>query len=242
LFRLATDAAERAISLDPKEPGGWGALGFVRHVWAWDWKGSERAYIRARDLSPNYSESGLASLYGQALGRYDEAIAAYRRARLRRPRSLLLRYQFGAMLACAGRYDEAFQLLDPADLESSGSQLRFWKGRALLLAGRYSEAVSDLERYLQAGEDPPAWMAYAYAKARDTTKAREVVRIREERGIRSTADDVALSDDKALVRRLESMYANRDEHLARMRCYPEYKDVLKVPGAKAVLDRLKMPS
>jgi hypothetical protein len=38
------------------------------------------------------------------------------------------------------------------------------------------------------------------------------------------------------------MYSNKDEHLARIRCYPEYKDVLKVPGAKAVLDRLKMPS
>jgi len=38
------------------------------------------------------------------------------------------------------------------------------------------------------------------------------------------------------------MYDNRDERLVVMRCYPEFKDVLKVPGAKAVLDRLKIPS
>ena len=242
LYGLAKQAADRAIRLDPKEPAGYAELGFVLHRWAWDWEGSEQALTEARRLSPNSFDWHLASLY-RVLGRYDEAIDAFRRARLRHPGSLLLRSQLGLMLACAGRYDEAFALLDPVVLITPGEGERgYARPRALLLAGRYGEAISDLERNQPAGPDPPNWMAYAYAKLGDTTKARDVVRIREERGIRTMADDVALGEDKALVHRLESMYANRDERLVLMRCYPEYKDVIKVPGAKAVLDRLKLPS
>jgi hypothetical protein len=111
-----------------------------------------------------------------------------------------------------------------------------------MFAGRYDEAVAELEGYLERGEPPPTNMAYAYSKAGYLEKALEVVKIREAAGIRGLADDVAIGDHEALLERLQSMYENRVESIVNIRCTPSYRDVVAVPGAREILQRLNLPT
>jgi serine/threonine-protein kinase len=236
LYVQARHAAERAIQIDPNEALGWAALGFVEFR-TWKFRDAEIAYDKARRLSQNAAAWDLGYFY-RALGRLDEAVDAYERARARDPGSILLRAQLGYVLACANRFDEALPLLDPAVVGVLGPGPRTERARALVRQRRYSEAVQEFEAQTKAGEPPPALMAYAYARTGNAEKAKQTVSARERAGTRNLGDDLAVDDRQALINRLLALAANRDQYLLGLRCFEFYPDLLEIPEARAIIDRL----
>jgi len=87
-----------------------------------------------------------------ALARYDEAAAAYDRARQLGLPWRMLWYQFGPFRAYfqVGRYQEVLALAD-ATLSTTEDveELHYWRARALLALGRREEALKSLERAVQ---------------------------------------------------------------------------------------------
>ena len=107
-FRLARQAAGKAMQLAPDLAESHEALGVIRYANEWDWKGAEASFARALELAPHsirIMRDTVFILY--ARGRYDEAIALLRQAVELDPLSGALHCFLAGSYRMAGRLDEA---------------------------------------------------------------------------------------------------------------------------------------
>lgn len=86
----ATDAARRAIELDPASAEALTAFGSASLL-AWRWDEAGEAIRRAIELDPNYARAfHVNAFYLTAMGRYGEATASIRRAHELDPKNLVI--------------------------------------------------------------------------------------------------------------------------------------------------------
>lgn len=79
--RLAREAVERALSLEPDLVDAHVQRGWIRMLVDWDWAGAEASFARALTLDPANSDAASgASVIAAKLGRFDEAVALARRS------------------------------------------------------------------------------------------------------------------------------------------------------------------
>ena len=118
----------------------------MRTRWRWP-----ALRLRVRRLPAFNVGSSLTSL-----GRHDEAVVAYDRARQQRLHYRMLWYQFGPYESyyAVGRYDDVIALAD-ATLETTDNleESYYWRGMARLAQGDVEGARSDLEAALHYHED-----------------------------------------------------------------------------------------
>lgn len=147
-FPRAKVAAQRALAIDERLPQAYASLGYVALYYDWQWPQAERALTRAIELNPNYSvgHQWLAN-YFVARGRFDEAVAAMRRAQETDPLSLIASAALGWIHYYRRDFDAAVQQCRRTiELNGNFEQAWLWGGQALEAAGRYPEAVAMLER------------------------------------------------------------------------------------------------
>jgi serine/threonine protein kinase/TolB-like protein/Flp pilus assembly protein TadD len=80
-LKLAESDAEKAVSLAPEEADVYGARGYLRTSYSWNWAGAHADFAKALALDP--ADSTVQRHYGYlegSLGHLPEAIAAYRKA------------------------------------------------------------------------------------------------------------------------------------------------------------------
>ncbi|MGH7468814.1 MAG: tetratricopeptide repeat protein [Longimicrobiales bacterium] len=239
LYALAEQAGQRALRSDAQEAVAWAALGFV-YERTWRFREAGDAYQSMLRANPNADTWGLAIHY-RDIGRLEDAANAFREARIRDPNSLLLQQQYGLMLSCVNRYEEALPLVEPDVVAPLGFPARSLRARVFLKQGRYVEAVHDFEAQLRPRDLPPPYMSYAYARIGQPAKARAAVRAREAAGERSFIDDLAIGDTSALLSRLETMIATRNQGLLNLRCSEALPDLLAIPEARAILKTMDLP-
>jgi len=104
----AIAACKRALELDESLAEAHTTLADRLHYAEWDWSGAEREFKRAIELNPNYATAHqwYAELLG-ALGRFDESIAAARRAEELDPLSPAMPFSVAGALHGARRFKEA---------------------------------------------------------------------------------------------------------------------------------------
>ncbi len=79
--QLATDAARRAIAIDPRQGEAYAVLGRLKMTYGRDWPGAEADLTRAVALAPDSVEAQIQhGLFLSAVDRHDEAVAAMTRA------------------------------------------------------------------------------------------------------------------------------------------------------------------
>ena len=89
-FPRAKAAAQRALDLDARLAHAHASLGYVALYYDWNWAEAEAAFERAIALNPSYSVGHQwYANYLTARGRFDEAVAAMRRAQEVDPLSLI---------------------------------------------------------------------------------------------------------------------------------------------------------
>jgi len=148
-YPLASEAARRALALDPSSAEAHAMLGWIAHWFEWDWAASEAHFKRAIELDPRDTEShlGYAHLLSST-GRYDQAIEEVRRARELSPLYPVAVSLEGGFLMWAGRVEEALLRLEAARPVGDN----FWLYH-VSLAGAYSatgRTEEALEEYRQA--------------------------------------------------------------------------------------------
>jgi Predicted integral membrane protein len=178
-YRRATDAAGRAIELDPELGAAHCTMGLLKTIRAFDWEGAERDYKRAIELSPSGADAY--DLYGRmcaAVERYDDAIELLRRAQELDP--LAHRVDIVTALLRAGRYDDAITRAEEAvELDRSDERARATLGWAYFLRGRRADGLAELEAAASVSPGNTLWLAQlgeAYALAGEVTKARGILR------------------------------------------------------------------
>jgi DNA-binding SARP family transcriptional activator/Tfp pilus assembly protein PilF len=177
-YQRASEAAARAIRLDPELGEAHSTLGYVKTVRDFDWTGAEREFKRALELNPD--DGDAYDLYGRlcaALGRYDEAVALQRRAQELDP--LSHRLDFVSTLLRAGRTHEAVVgARDAVELDPGHDRARATLGWAYVLSGRQEEGLAELERAVSLAPGSTLWLGQlgqAYGMAGQTEKAHEVL-------------------------------------------------------------------
>ena len=143
----ATAAARRSMELDSQNPEGYmalaGLLPLNRYV--------EREKLLKKALSVRPTECGCErQAYGDFLasvGRMEEAVEQYERARDMRPLAPFSNLRFAQALYVVGRNDEADRVLAATlELWPDATSLRLLKMKSALWTRRYDEAIAVLEQ------------------------------------------------------------------------------------------------
>jgi tetratricopeptide (TPR) repeat protein len=141
----ADAAARKSMELDSKNPEGYMALAGLLPLNHY----GEREALLKRALSVRPTECGCErQAYGDFLasvGRMDEAVEQYERARDMRPLAPFSNLRFAQALYMVGRNDEADQVLaSTLQLWPDATSLRLLKIKSALWTQRYDEAIAQL--------------------------------------------------------------------------------------------------
>ena len=163
----ATNAAKKALELDPDLASAHAALGYIRMQYEWDWAGAESELRRALEVNPG--EAGALRNYGVllvSLGRFDEATRQLEKAWQSDPLSpwvaatTLFPLFEGRQFARAEA--EARRLRD-ADPKVFLPHLIL--GQALLFQGQHAAAIAEIQEAIRLDSTSPyslGWLGYAY--------------------------------------------------------------------------------
>jgi eukaryotic-like serine/threonine-protein kinase len=178
----AKAAALKALEIDESLAEAHSALGLYLGNYAWDQTASEKELRRAIELKPNYATAhhwlGDVALLNQQ--RFDEAIAAGRRAEELDPLSVIISADTGYNLLLARRYDEAIAHVQRTlALDPNFYYAHYLLGWAYYQKGMYREAISEYRKSLELNPDPFAKSLLALALSKSGGRV-EAVRLRDE--------------------------------------------------------------
>ena len=247
-FPKSKEAALRALELDESDAQAHASLGFVLFLHQWDWSGAERSIRRALALDPN-SHQWIYAMYLVAVGRYEQAIAHYRRAEERNPLSQLVKIQLAGAYSCAGRHDEAVAQLEEArrrwreNLAGIGAFL----GNEYLAKSMYAEAIAEAQKAVALSDSAPefvAMLAHVYARAQRDDAARKLVPWLEKRPGQWYAPELyaALGDTGKAVAMVQAAFKASPSHFMGFRCQPAYAALRAEPEVQEIVRRIGFPN
>ena len=226
-------------------------LGQIHLLFDYDFKGAQKAYQRALEISPNLAlaHDGYAMLL-QTQGKMAEAIAHDELAYKLDPFSTWIGYNFVTTLIFAGEERRAIQQgLEALAIRKDNHMASGWMAVAHAHAGEVEEAIRILVPICGEKEHPPmlqAFLAYAYALAGREGEARRA--LAEVEGIAKTqyicnyeiaVVYAALHENDAAFKWLRQALRDRadcipftkiDPRLVPLRGDPRFKDLLRDIG------------
>jgi serine/threonine-protein kinase len=245
----AKAAATRALELDPALAEAYASLGFSKLEYDWDWTGAEEAFVKALQIDPNYAPARQwYSLYLNAVGRSEEALAEAREALRLDPLSPIISMAVGSRLYHARRFDEAIQhLQQTVALDPSFALTYHNLGRAHLLKGEYREAIEALAQASRLSGDQPARRAalgYAYALAGRQAEARAL--LQELKGSDAPAFPMALlslslGQKQGALTFLEKAFHERHSDITLLKAEPLLDPLRDDPRFQDLMRRVGLP-
>lgn len=252
-YPRAEQAARRALALDSTLAGPHATIAYVNLYYHWNWPVAESEFQRAIRLAPEYSTAH--QWYGNfltAMGRFDEAQAAFARASEAEPLSLIATAASGWSRFFAREYTQAEQHFSHTlDLEANYELAHLWRGQTYATSSRPNEALASLTRAVQLSNRSSltlAALAHALAGAGRGDSARQVVAEVESRAPARYVPTyeiakvyIALGDtgraldlfERAFRERAHSMvFLKVDPQLAGMEREPRYAELLKRVGLR----------
>jgi tetratricopeptide (TPR) repeat protein len=163
-LRLAAQAFERAVAIDPEYPRGWAGLAEAYNLQSW-WGGlspresadrGREAASKALELSPLLAEGhdalGFVHFYYDF--DFDEAEARFRRALELQPGLAMTHYWYAGLLSATGRHEEAVARIRAAqELDPLSPLINADAGWYYFYARRYAEAIRECRRILAVASD-----------------------------------------------------------------------------------------
>jgi serine/threonine protein kinase/tetratricopeptide (TPR) repeat protein len=145
-IRLAKTAVAQALELDNELGEAHGISALIQFVFDFDWRGAERSFLRAIELSPGSAEiHDHYSWLCTSLERYDDALREVRRARELDP--LSTPSDVPTTLLRAGRINEALDEARRAVRDEPGSpRCHSILGWSLIFHGEKAEGIASLEQ------------------------------------------------------------------------------------------------
>ena len=228
-FRLAREAAEKAIQLAPDLAESHNARGVIRYMNDWDWKGAQASFARALELAPGsvLIIRNAAELL-RALGRYDEAIALLRQAIEFDPLSgVVYRYLARSYLA-AGRLDEAQTAIRKSlELSPHAGIGHYYQSEICRAQGRFEEALEAAKREIHNTFRLLALANVYHAQGRHAESdaaLKEIIETDAEKSAFQIAEGFAYRGDQdQAFGWLERAYTQRDAGMNLLRSSPSLR-------------------
>jgi tetratricopeptide (TPR) repeat protein len=247
-YRLAREAVERALALNPNLAEAHSQMGRIKQQIDFDWTGADASYRRAVELEPGNPETVLlAALSVAKLGRLDEALLMTRRAVDLDPLNARSWEGVGEIEFCAGKLDEAEADLKKAhELRPDDFLSSTFLSEIYVMQGRPQDALPEIERV---GYDRMRMFLYAIAyhalgrEKESDTALRELIAkyqaiapylIAEIYAFRNQSDEAFAWLDRA--------YAKHDDGLIFTKVDPLLKSLHNDPRFAALLKKLNLPN
>ncbi len=231
-------AAVKALQLDPLLAEAHAAMGMV-HASECNWIEADAAFRRALELNPRitpiYTTYAFSTL--APLGRLDEAERMLQAALRSDPLSLDVRREMASVHFKAGRYEEAIadlervRSVDP-EFPFVGANL----GRALMFAGRLSEAIPLLE-----SEGGDQYLAPAYVRAGRRAEVEKMAVAQKAYPIRVARIYAALGDKDRAFKALDRAVVTEPYRVALLLQYPEMAALRSDPRLATLRRTLNLP-
>jgi TolB-like protein/DNA-binding winged helix-turn-helix (wHTH) protein/tetratricopeptide (TPR) repeat protein len=253
LMPEARSAALKALELDETLAEAHGSMGMVRLKFDWDWPAAEKEFKRAIELNPSFAQAHLwNSLYLEAMGRMDEAIAAAQRARELDPLSLRANVNLAAQFYTARRFDEAIKQIEKAlDLDANFWAAHWRLGDCYAQKGMYREAIAALQTAVTLSKGNLAVLVslgYTYAvsgKKAEAVKILNNLKALSEQRYVSPANVAAiyagLGDKDQALEWLERAYEMRSRTVVWLNVWPHYDKLRSDPRFTDLLRRVGLP-
>jgi len=246
--RLAREAVERALALDPNLAQAHTQMGRIKQQVDFDWVGADASLQRAIALEPGNSGNALSAAFSAAiLGRFDEALQLVRRAVDLDPLNADCWEHLGEIKYFTGQLDQA-----PADFKKALElnpevvAAHTVLSKIYVVQGRPQDALPEIKLVgydsVRAHLYPLAYYALGRKKESDTalseliTKyhASSAYQIAEVYAFRNQSDEV--------FEWLERAYAQRDSGLIETKVDPLLKSLHSDPRYGALLKKLNFPN
>jgi tetratricopeptide (TPR) repeat protein len=180
-FKVAKEAAIRALEIDPSLAEAHVSLAATRTWYDWDWEGAELEYKRALELNPSYATAyQWYALYLAGMDRVDEGLRMIERAHELDPLSLIINLNVARVLYFARDYDRA--------IEQCGRALEMYPdftlalrrlGQAYSQKRMYKEAIEVFQQAIDLSENDSetmAALAHTYAVSGLRAEAERILR------------------------------------------------------------------
>jgi TolB-like protein/DNA-binding winged helix-turn-helix (wHTH) protein len=246
--RLAREAADRALALNPNLAAAHAQMGRIRLVVDFDWAGAEASFQRAIALEPGNSENVvLAAESAAMLGRFDGALRLTRQAVDLDPLNAATWDGLGEIEYYLGRLDEAVADFKKAlELKPDVFPGNISLSRTYIVQGRAQDALPEIELVPY---DLPRFFLHAVAyhalgREKEADAAlRELIAKYSERGAYQIAQVYAFRNqsDEAFVW-LDRAYELRDGEISITKVDPLLKSLHKDPRFAAFLKKLNLPT
>ncbi len=160
VVQKAGTAALQAAALDESLAETHALLAMVK-TYDWDWAGAEQEFQRALALNPNDSQARhWYGVYLCAMGRFEESLAALRRAQQLDPLSLEISMDIGRSFYQARQYDQAIQQYrQTLEQEASFPYLRYFLSHAYRQKAMHQEALAIVQEEIARGGKHPVLTA-----------------------------------------------------------------------------------
>jgi DNA-binding winged helix-turn-helix (wHTH) protein/TolB-like protein len=247
VFPSAKQAALKALMIDDRLAEAHAALGHIKVQYEYDWVGAVREYEQAIALDSGYANVHLFyALCLTQLGRFDEGLAAIRRAQGLEPSSLFVQANAGQVLYQARRFEEAVtQLTQLLDVNPSLDLAHSLLGHAYLQQGRFEEAIGELRKQTLPNPGRLADLGQAYALAGRRGEAfEELARLQALARDRYVAPyhlaviHAGLGHTASALAALERAYVDRSTLLVWIKVDPRLDSLRAEPRFRVLLARM----
>jgi TolB-like protein len=246
--RLAREADERALTLEPNLPQAHAQMGRIKRQLDLDWPGADASIQRAISLEPGNPEYVRSAAFMAAmLGRFEEALKLARRAVDLDPLNAESWENLGETKFWAGQEDEAVADLKKA-LELSPDVWLGWNKLAQihLMQGRPQDALREVDRVqwaaLRIRMHAIAYHALGREKESDAA-LRELIETLHSSAAFSIATVYAFRNQRnEAFQWLDRAYAQHDTGLITTKVEPLLNNLHSDPRYTALLKKLNFPN
>jgi TolB-like protein/cytochrome c-type biogenesis protein CcmH/NrfG len=246
-FQKARESIQRALVLNPKLGSAHAAMALIHMHGDYDWAAAGAACERALALASGDAGVVLrAGLLAKVLGRFDEAIARYRRAIELDPLNPQVWRTLGNTLYYAGRHEEAAAALRKAlELAPDMSNTHALLGRVSLAQVRYEDALAEMEK-----EKHPFWRLFGRAlayhalgrkKESDADLAELIGNFQADAPYQIAEVYAFRSEADPAFEWLNRAFTTRDPGLSEIKGDPLLESVARDPRHASLLQQMRLP-
>ena len=245
--RLAREAVDRALALDPNLAEAHTQIGFIKRFVDFNLVGADESIQRAIALEPANPESLRAAASAAALfGRFDEALELARRAIELDPLNAASRARLGWVEYQMGSLDEAVADLKRALELSPDAPSHGLLSEIYVLQGRPQDALAEIEQgrlnFFRLQHYAIAYHALGREKESDTA-LRELIKKYHTTAAFQIAEVYAfLKQPDEAFEWLDRAYAQRDGGVIQTKVDPLLKNLHGDPRYAAFLKKLNLPT
>jgi serine/threonine-protein kinase len=243
----AKAAAEQALKIDNDLAEAHISLGYIHAIYDWNWRESEKEFLRALDLNPNHATAHYWYALWQLLptGQFESCLAEITKAQELDPLSLVLKAGIGWQYYFARQFDQAIEALQKTlEMDENFLFARDLLGQAYAQNGLHEQAIAEMEKAVALSRRRALSLgalghAYALAERRDEAQKilDELLALAQQRYISSY--DVALvyaglGENEHALAWLEKAYEEHNGWLVFLNVEPRF-DSLRAEARFAAL-------